>query len=357
MRFIRALTPIAIILLLVCCGGKPALPPVADTVPLILAPISNTTTADARGRFREIYCAVREDHGKALPDDRPCEEALWRLSGEPVASGHPVDLGKSRLNLRVLVVPGLFNDCLDPMVSVFSDALAHLESLGFRTGRIPVEGRSGCARNAILIRDHLLSAVLEPGEKAILVGYSKGTPDILEALVAYPDIRPRVAAVVSVAGAVGGSPLADELADFYQSLLMRLPAPHCPAGDGGGIESLKPSTRRLWLSKNPLPAGIRLYSLANFAGREDISAVIRPKYDHLARIDARNDGSVIFYDMIAPGSTLLGYARADHLAVAIPVNRSWPTLSAGFMDRNAFPREVLLEALIRFVEEDLLAAR
>jgi hypothetical protein len=27
------------------------------------------------------------------------------------------------------------------------------------------------------------------------------------------------------------------------------------------------------------------------------------------------------------------------------------------MDRNAFPREVLLETLIRFVEEDLLDAR
>ena len=357
MRFFKALLAIALVFLVTACGGKPALAPVADTVPLILAPISNTTTADARGRFREIYCAVRADHGKTLPDDRPCDEALWKLAGETPASGRPIELGKPQPNLRVLVVPGLFNDCLDPMVSVFSDALAHLEVIGFKTGRIPVEGRSGCARNALLIRDHLLSAALEPGEKAILVGYSKGTPDILEALVAHPEVRPRVAAVVSVAGAVGGSPLADELADFYQSLLMRLPAPHCPAGDGGGMESLRPRARHLWLSKNPLPAGIRFYSLANFAGREDISAVLRPKYDHLARIDTRNDGSVIFYDMIIPGSTLLGYVRADHLAVAIPVNRNWPTLSSGFVDRNAFPREVLLESLIRFVEEELLAAR
>ena len=357
MRFVRALLPVALISLLAACGGKAALPPVADTVPLILAPISSTTTADARGRFREIYCAVREDHGRQLPDDRPCDAALWRLAEEPAPSGRPVDLGSPRLNLQVLVVPGLFNDCLDPMVSVFSDALAHLETIGFKTGRIPVEGRSGCARNASLIRDYLLSAALEPGEKALLVGYSKGTPDIIEALVAYPEIRPRVAAVVSVAGAVGGSPLADELADFYQSILMHAPAPHCPAGDGGGMESLRPRIRHLWLSKNPLPAGIRFYSLANFAGREEISSVLRPKYDRLARIDTRNDGSVIFYDMIIPGSTLLGYARADHLAVAIPVNRDWPTLSAGFMDRNAFPREVLLEALIRFVEEDLLSAR
>jgi hypothetical protein len=353
MRFFAALLAIALVFLVTACGGKPVLPPVADTVPLILAPISNTTTVDARGRFREIYCAVREDHGRTLSDDRPCDEALWKLAEEPGASGRAVELGKPQLNLRILVVPGLFNDCMEPMISVFSDALTHLETLGLKTGHIPVGGRSSCAHNARQIRDHLLSTALEPGENAILVGYSKGTADILEALVSYPEVRPRVAAVVSVAGAVGGSPLADELSDFYLSLSMQFPAPHCPAGDGGGAESLKPRTRHLWLSKHPLPVGVRFYSVANFASREETSAIMRPKYDLLARIDPRNDGSVIFFDMIIPGSTLLGYARADHMAVAMPFNRKWPTLTAGILDRNAFPREVLLEALIRFVEEDL----
>jgi pimeloyl-ACP methyl ester carboxylesterase len=357
MGIARALIPIAIIALLVACGGKSALPPVSDTVPLLLAPVSKTATPDERGRFREIYCAVREDHGKKLPDDRPCDEALWRLAEEPAASGKPVFLGNARMKLRILVVPGLFNDCLEHMVSVFSDALAHLESHGFKTGRIPVSGRSGCAYNARQIRDHLLSAALEPGEKVVLVGYSKGTPDILEALVNHPEIIPKVVAVVSVAGAVGGSPMADELSDFYVSIMMNFPAPHCPAGDGGGIESLRPRTRHLWLSKHPLPEGIRFYSLANFAGREEISSILQPKYDQLARIDPRNDGSVVFFDMIIPGSKLLGYARADHAAIAMPINRKWPNLSSGILDRNAFPREVLLEALTRFVEEDLLNTR
>jgi pimeloyl-ACP methyl ester carboxylesterase len=356
MRIAGFLLAVAMIPLLLSCGGKSALPPVADTVPLILAPVSKTKTADARGRFREIYCAVREDHGRMLPDDRPCEEALWRLAEEPEASGKPVFLGTPRMKLRILVVPGLFNDCLEHLVSAFSDALAHLESQGFKTGRIPVSGRSGCAYNALLIRDYLLSAALEPGEKVVLVGYSKGTPDILEALVNHPEIIPRVAAVVSVAGAVGGSPMADELSEFYVSIMMNFPAPHCPAGDGGGIESLRPRTRHLWLSKHPLPDGIRFYSLANFAGREEISAILQPKYDKLARIDPRNDGSVLFFDMVIPGSNLLGYARADHAAIAMPINRKWPNLSSGILDRNAFPREVLLEAVTRFVEEDLLDA-
>jgi hypothetical protein len=40
----------------------------------------------------------------------------------------------------------------------------------------------------------------------ILLGYSKGTTDILHFLVAYPDLALRIEAVLSVAGAVNGSP-------------------------------------------------------------------------------------------------------------------------------------------------------
>jgi hypothetical protein len=39
----------------------------------------------------------------------------------------------------------------------------------------------------------------------------------------------------------------------------------------------------------------------------------------------------------------------------MPFNRVHPTLAAAFVTRNAFPREVLLEAIARFVEESLLA--
>lgn len=49
----------------------------------------------------------------------------------------------------------------------------------------------------------------------LLVGYSKGAPDILNLLVQRPDLAPRIRGVVGWAGAVGGSYLAN---DIYEKL-------------------------------------------------------------------------------------------------------------------------------------------
>ena len=70
-------------------------------------------------------------------------------------------------------------------------------------------------------------------------------------------------------------------------------------------------------------------------------------------MDARNDSQMLFYDQVIPGGVLLGYLNADHWAVAVPVARSHRFLCSTFVNHNDFPREALLEALMRFVEEDL----
>jgi hypothetical protein len=54
-----------------------------------------------------------------------------------------------------------------------------------------------------------------------------------------------------------------------------------------------------------------------------------------------------------PGATLLGYVRGDHWAIALPFSRTSSALEAMLIERNAFPREVLLEAIVRRVEESL----
>ena len=39
--------------------------------------------------------------------------------------------------------------------------------------------------------------------------------------------------------------------------------------------------------------------------------------------------------------------RADHLAIALPFSRNRASLGGALMDHNAFPREVMLEAIVR----------
>ena len=166
-----------------------------------------------------------------------------------------------------------------------------------------------------------------------------------------------MAGLVSYAGVVSGSPLADDTPYLQQKLFEHVYVPTCPDGDGGGIASLRRETRVAWLAEHPLPLSVKYFSLAAFAERDSISAILHGTYDKLAAIDPRNDSQVIFFDAIIPGSTLLGYVNADHWAIAIPVTRDMPTIAENFITRNAFPREVLLEAVVRFVEEALLSSR
>ena len=56
------------------------------------------------------------------------------------------------------------------------------------------------------------------------------------------------------------------------------------------------------------------------------------------------------------GSALLGYLNADHWALAVPIARAHRWLGSTLIDQNDFPREALLEAVLRMVEEDQAAA-
>jgi hypothetical protein len=86
---------------------------------------------------------------------------------------------------------------------------------------------------------------------------------------------------------------------------------------------------------------------------ERISRVVRSSYKKLGNVDWRNDSQVIYFDQVVPGSTLLGFLNADHWAVAVPLDRSHAVIGASLADKNDYPREAMLEALLRFVEEDL----
>jgi len=340
------------------CAAPPLIPYSADTQPLILLPAAQAGVQDKRGRFREIFCAVLEARRADLPDYRPCDEALTRVGSEPGASGRPVPLAPSSRGLVAAFVPGFGWDCIEPWLEAPGTAGRHLRAQGYDFLQLQVDGLSSSARNGRLIREAIMSRPAEPGPpRLVLIGYSKGAPDILEAIVAYPKLRSRVVAVVSAAGSVGGSPLANDAEQSQADLLRHFPGATCTSGDGGAVASLRPEVRQAWLAAHPLPKELRYYSLVTFPQPERMSSLLKGSYDKLARVDARNDSQVIFYNQIIPGSTLVGFVNADHWALAVPVARKQGTLATAFVDQNAYPREAMREAVLRLVEEDLEAAR
>jgi dienelactone hydrolase len=336
------------------CSTTPLSPYTTDTPPLVLVQTEQAGVKDQRARFREIFCSVLEARRADFPDYRPCEEALTRVGDEPAATGKAVELGPSQRRLVAAIVPGLGWECFADWLNVSGSVATHVRKFGYDAKLIEVDGLSGTEVNAQRIRDSILAMQLSADERRlVLVGYSKGAPDILEAVVRYPEIRPYVAAVVSAAGAVGGSPLANPAKQSQADLLRHVPGAKCEKGDAKAVESLKPGVRRAWLASHTLPQEFPYYSVVAYPDPDHISSVLRSSYNKLSKVDARNDSQLLFYDAVIPASTLAAYVNADHWALAVPVNRSHSTIGSMFTTQNAYPREALLEALLRLVEDDL----
>ena len=320
-----------------------------------IAPDIHAGLQDERARFRETYCAVLEAHGHALPDYRPCEEALTRVGDEPVGAGRPSNWVRRNGAWSRRWSPASGTSASRSGSRRRARRQSTCASIGYDLTLLKVDALSGTETNARQIRDAIMAMPFDATAppRLVLIGYSKGAPDILEAIVTYPEIRSRVAAVLSAAGSIRGSALADDAEQYQADMLQHFPGATCGPGDGGGVESLRPATRKAWLAQHPLPREVHYYSLATFPQPERISSILKSSYKKLARIDARNDSQVIFYDQLVPGSTLVGYLNADHWAVAVPISRSHPMIGSMFVTQNAYPREALLEALLRFIEEDL----
>ena len=206
-----------------------------------MLPVSSAGIADERGRFREIFCAVLETRGDQLPDYQPCDSALTRVGSEPAGSGAPVELGAGSRPLTIGFVPGVGWNCVEAWLEPATTGVDNLRRFGYEGEMIEVDALSSGAVNARQIRDFVLDfAARESGRELLLMGYSKGAPDVLRALAEYPEIVPHVTAVISMAGSIGGSALAHTASQSQLEMLT------C-----GPMRTAKRAMARAWRASPP----------------------------------------------------------------------------------------------------------
>lgn len=314
---------------------------------------------DGRARFRAILSAVNASHGRALSDYRATETILRDLGREheavQEAGDAPVGLQPIPTTVRIVAIPGFMTECVAFLCDVLTDGLAHLASLGAQTLAPRLDGRGRPERNAMQIRDAIMT--LPEGETVILVAMSKGAADCQEMLALFPETRTRVAALVSLVGAVCGSPLAHLAPGWLKWIEAHVPLPHCRAHGGEAVHSLKPEVRRAFLQTHAPVPGIRYYSVCAAVETSGLSKGMLSAHRALNRYDVLNDGQMLLGDQILPQSEVLAVLNCDHIAAGMPFNRNRSILgrwvSDHVLNRNAFPREVVMEAVVRRVLEDL----
>lgn len=308
---------------------------------------------DARMRFREIFCELLESNRESQNLSINCEDYLWRLNDEPLTDAKRILLPEHDKHLKILIVSGAFSDCFPEIGKAYKSDTEHLTRLGYRIDHVPVSGRSGSDMNASVIAKTVADLDMETSERLLLLGYSKGTTDILHFLVNYPDLSHKVTAVLSVAGAVNGSIIADRYTKTYYKWLENLSLGDCEPGDRGVLESLTRKEQFRWLVMHPLPQHVQYYSVAAFTHEENIQAALRITYEILEPISPLNDGQLLIFDQLIPGSTLMAYVNADHWTVAVPVEEVFLGRDPDTLTRNRKMRTLLLEAMVLFLVEQL----
>jgi len=305
---------------------------------------------DRSAAFADLFCSVL---GQEAPDGGrwgDCSQYLETPSTQRVA------LAPIPAKYRLLIVPGVLSSCT-ASTPAFQEGQAHLrEKHGMTVDLLPVPNDSSEA-NAGRIADYLRQQRKRgDSRKFIVLGYSKGAPDLQVALAEDAEAASAVAAFITVAGAVGGSPIADLLPAQAENWIRALHLGECEGDLSAAFGSLRSEVRKAFLAHYPSPA-VPTYSLAAVSESNNTSKLLGESWQMLAVYDPKQDSTVVKADTIVPGAFYLGTALADHVAVAIPLETSSDATVRSAADHNHYPRAALLEALVRFALTDLEAAK
>ncbi len=354
------------------CAPAPLLPYRPDQAPTVSLPVAQAGVVDARAAFAALFEQELKLKGSgAAPAAAAPERWLHRV---PAAGDDTVtrlramnaSFAGRAATTSVLIVPGMFGDCVDAQSVPFGDGLPRTrelgavdsyrqyDDLGLRSVKaIPLGGRASSADNGRRLAQAIRAeAGRADVERIVVIAYSKGVPDTQVALaqmIADGGLPPKLVALVSVSGTVMGTPIADHYESLYQLLSPHLQPLDCSASDGRDIADLTRRERVAWLAANAPPPDLQYYSIVGHVPHDRVAPGLQAFQAQLSAVDPRNDGQMLAGDAVLPRSTLLAEVAADHWDVALPLDRHPNALVRALTSGSGFPRETLFRATVKWV--------
>ena len=309
--------------------------------PMVVVPLGSKV-ADRSTAFAETFCAT-------LPHT---DGGIWGACGpylDAQVTPPPPVSSPLTLPLKVMIVGGAFSECFENKgIFAFGPSLEHLKTHGVVIGpRVPIGGTATPEANAITIAKYLDDY---PGHY-IAIGHSKGAVDLMAAIQHHEVAKDSIKALVSVAGAIGGSRLADVNASLgifgFRNAVRQSGLGNCDIVDQGGIGSLKRDVRYRALREWNPPETLRSYSIVAVSAEKKTSAPLETMWRRNSFYSIDQDSHIIAEEAVIPGSEYLGVANGDHWAVALPMSEH--PLTKKKVNHNPYPRTALLEAIVRYV--------
>jgi len=260
------------------------------------------------------------------------QESWNRFSGNEDLDAGTSALIETLSDYELIFVPGFLSDAvidlgdfggtrqMTKLGQYFDEQLDWLKAMGVEARRLEIESEESVAFNSQIIANAIRSS---NKSQVILVSHSKGSIDSLETLLKVPSLRHKVHAWLSIQGAFGGSPVAEDilndkpLSAFAEELLHRLGGTHQALADLGT------TLRAEYLIENgayikELLAETPVLSFTSY--KEDTpgwDTLLELSRDYLLNdYGLDNDGLVAWNDAVLQGSDYIKVEGVDH---AVPV--------------------------------------
>lgn len=294
---------------------------------------------------------------------------------------------KKITNTTMIFCPGLLNDLL-PLKAFQKEFPSVRKKFGLRIVQTDSHPMRSCDANVEDILNTLEKGLgidefgseiapetASPPDSIFILSYSKGTADLLHCLVKHPHLKSKIKCIINLAGAPGGSYLANNLYEFFKdfeipfdgditkflkmiSPVIQVKSPPRRNSDfdiKGALRDLTTQIRSEFMDKNSEllnNLGIPIFNITGSTTPMEVPYFQLQGILELNQYDANNDMQVIqkHAKIQIPMATDLGMVHAHHWDMSynsFPKNMRFgsPNLD------HPFPKEAMLTAICKFLTE------